>query len=102
MVGDKDATGEEAQVQVHQDLHMYATELSPTKCLDFDVREGRQAYVLVLEGDVTINKARLSARDACEVKGPLKLDFAAGAEGAHVLLYEMALSSDARADAVLP
>ena len=102
MVGDKDAAGEEAQVQVHQDMHMYATELSPTKCLDFVLREGRQAYVLVLEGDITVNKAQLSARDACEVKGPLTLDFAAGAEGAHVLLYEMALSSDGRADAVLP
>ena len=102
MVGDADAAGEDAQVQIHQDMHMFATELGPTKCLDFDVREGRQAYVLVLEGDVTINKAQLSARDACEVKGPLKLDFAAGSEGAHVLLYEMALSSDGRADAVLP
>ena len=81
---------------------MYATELSPGKCLEYAVRDGRQAYVLVLEGDVTINKAQLSARDACEVKGPLKLDVAAGAEGAHVLLYEMAKSSDARADAVLP
>ena len=102
MVGDAGAAGEEAQVQIQQDLHMFATELSSGKCLDFDVREGRQAYVLVLEGDVTVNKAHLSARDACEVKGPLKLDFAAGAEGAHVLLYEMAQSSDGRADAVLP
>ena len=102
MVGDAGAAGEEAQVQVQQDLHMYATELSPTKCLEFVVKDGRQAYVLVLEGDVTINKAQLSARDACEVKGPLKLDFAAGSEGAHVLLYEMAQSSDGLADAVLP
>ena len=102
MVGDAGAAGEEAQVQIQQDLHMYAAELSPTKCLDFELREGRQAYVLVLEGGVTINNAQLSARDACEIKGPLRLDFAAGAAGAHVLLYEMALSSDGRADAVLP
>lgn len=92
MVGDADAAGD-ARVRIHQDLHMYATELSPTKCVDFDLGTDRQAYVLVLEGDVTINKAQLSARDACEVKGPLKLDFSAGAAGAHVLVYEMALSS---------
>ena len=70
------------------------TEMGPIK------RGSRFIYVTSVP--YTVNKAQLSARDACEVKGPLKLDFAAGAEGAHVLLYEMALSSDGRADAVLP
>ena len=102
MVGDKDAAGEEAQVQIHQDMHMFATELGPTKCLDFDVREGRRPTCSFWKATSrsTRRGSRRGTRARSRARSRLILPRAPRART--LLLYEMALSSDGRADAVLP
>ena len=51
---------------------MYVAELDPGIELQFEVREGWQAYVVCMEGGVTANgSATLNAKDALEVKGKI-------------------------------
>jgi len=73
---------------------MYVTELDQAKSLDLDLGAGRQAYVLCMEGSVSVTgphgETRLDRHDAAEAVGPSKMTFTgADAEAAHVLVVEM-------------
>ena len=104
LVGDAADASDDAPVKVEQDVSVSATELSPGKCLDLRLGAARQAYLLAVEGAVTLasekTTASLTTHDAAELKGPLSLELSAGAAGAHLLIFEMAATGDGRADAV--
>ena len=77
-----------APVRIHQDVNLYAAELLDGKLLEFDVRPGRQAYLVLVEGEAEVNGVPLSERDAMEiVLEKLKI---AAKPYAHILLFEMA------------
>lgn len=92
-------------VQVHQDIHMYVSELSSSddgvaKSLPhFDLREGRMAYLLCIEGSIKLAPAgseeastSLSQHDAVEIHGGgafSVVNSGVGGESAHVLVFEM-------------
>merc|ERR1719491_145137 len=85
----------QAPVQINQDCNMFVTELSPnTAAPPFELREGRQAYMLCLEGTVAMNgsgqEPSLRRHDAAQLKGPIALELNAGTEGAYALIVEMA------------
>ena len=67
-----------------------------------DLRAGRQAYVLCVEGSCELSGGvALGRHDAAEVtgSGSLTVKPAAGSQGgAHVLVVEMAHSGDGRTD----
>ncbi len=71
---------------------MYVTELEKGKSVQLTVQDNRQAYVLCIEGKVTVNgQETLEERDAMEVKGTT-LDFVTSQEsGSHLLVVEMPL-----------
>lgn len=79
--------GGETPVQLHQDANMYAAELEAGQPLAFDVGEGRQLYVKVMEGVVRVNGVVLAQGDAAEVTDESLL-FSADAY-AHLLTVEM-------------
>jgi len=86
-----------APVQINQDCNMFVTELSSdASAPSFDLRDGRQAYVLCMEGTAAIRgdeggkQVLLRRHDAAEIVGGKVLDLVAGPEGAFVLLVEMA------------
>jgi len=85
-------------IQINQDCNVFATELTPgTSAPLFDLQQGRQAYMLCVEGEASIGaEEQLRAHDAAELKGPLALEAVAGNRGALVLLFEMAMSPDQR------
>lgn len=56
-----------APVTVHQDVHLYATELDAARELPLRVAVGRQAYLLQVEGSSSVNGVELDERDALEV-----------------------------------
>lgn len=83
-------SGEEgtAPVKIHQDALIYATWLEAGKELIYRLPEGRQAYLIQIEGESSVNETtRLAARDAAEIS--------AGAIGvraetdSHLLLFDM-------------
>ena len=67
---------------------MYVTELDNGFTLDFELGSDRQAYMKVMEGEVSINDFVCREGDAAEIKDEnitLK-----GVAHAHVLMVEMA------------
>lgn len=78
----------EAPIRVHQDINAYATILSEGRSLDFKVGQGRQAYMVLIEGAATVNGVTLQQRDALEI---IEEDVVITAQdSAHVLVIEMA------------
>lgn len=76
-----------APVRIHQDTNIFVTEISKGKSLEFDVSEGRQAYLVLIEGKADINGLSLTACDAMEITE--ELITIAAVEPAHVLILEM-------------
>eukprot|EP00747_Dinoflagellata_sp_TGD_P181566 gnl/TRDRNA2_/TRDRNA2_35445_c0_seq1.p1 gnl/TRDRNA2_/TRDRNA2_35445_c0~~gnl/TRDRNA2_/TRDRNA2_35445_c0_seq1.p1 ORF type:complete len:296 (-),score=47.03 gnl/TRDRNA2_/TRDRNA2_35445_c0_seq1:124-1011(-) len=87
-----DAAGKvKADVQINQDCNMFVTELSPGSAAPpFNIQDGRQVYMLCLEGSASMGGQEIRRHDAAKIDGGLSLDLLAGQEGAYVLLVEMA------------
>jgi quercetin 2,3-dioxygenase len=56
-----------APIKVNQDVNFYALELDADKEITFPVKEGRQAYLVQIEGSSFINNVNLAERDALEI-----------------------------------
>jgi len=97
-----DASGSaKTPVQISQDCNVFVAELSRGASPGtFELEPGRQAYVLCVEGEASLegDAAGLRRHDAAELKGPLSLRWTAGSTGAMLLLFEMAHTEDGRAD----
>ena len=56
-----------APVKINQDVNFYSLELEKDREINFQVGAGRQAYLVQIEGNSTINGLSLDARDALEI-----------------------------------
>jgi redox-sensitive bicupin YhaK (pirin superfamily) len=82
------AGNSEFPIKIHQDVNVYASVVKAGESLDFVVDEGRQAYLILIEGEAEVGGALLKARDAVEITEENVTVKAA--EDAHVLVLEMA------------
>lgn len=100
---------ERAHAQLNADVNLFVAELDGSAPLEFDVKPDRQAYVLCIEGGVSIAHAKgleLARHEALTVSGAAKLEFEALATGAddaaekhaHLLIVEMASTSNSGSD----
>jgi redox-sensitive bicupin YhaK (pirin superfamily) len=77
-----------APIKIHADINMYAAMLSKGKQIEFEVRSDRQAYLVLLEGEASVNGVNMNMRDALEI---VKEDITITAEkDSHFLIIEMA------------
>ena len=77
----------DAPIKVNQDVNFYVTEIEAGKEMEFEVKEGRQAYVVQIEGKSEINSTAMNPRDGLETIGEsLKI---AALEKSHILVIEM-------------
>jgi redox-sensitive bicupin YhaK (pirin superfamily) len=77
----------DAPIKINQDVNVYAIELDKDKVLSFPVNEGRQAYMVQIEGNSTVNQISLNTRDAMEI---IEEDILIKAnETSHILILEM-------------
>jgi len=84
MVSDKEG---DAPIIVNQDVNFYALELEEGKEMSFPVKEGRQAYLVQIEGNSTINDMSLTARDGLEiVEEEIQIQ---SQDTSHILVIEM-------------
>lgn len=106
LVQDKTDSASNAPIKINQDANIYVTEIN-SSAIDFDVKPGRQAYLLCIEGGVSVKasdvaEVSLSAQDAMEARGPATLHLtsasSSGGSKAHLLLVEMALDNSGRRD----
>jgi redox-sensitive bicupin YhaK (pirin superfamily) len=95
VMSDVDSKVMHTPVQINQDCNMYVTELDPnTSAPTVTIAEGRQAYMLVMEGEIALQSGpSLGRHDAAEIYGPVTRDLVAGSEGAFVIYFEMARSN---------
>ncbi|GHH96852.1 pirin family protein [Neobacillus kokaensis] len=76
-----------APIKINQDVNVYALELDKGNDISFPVGEGRQAYMVQVEGKSTVNTMELNQRDALEI---LEEDIHISAtEPAHIVILEM-------------
>lgn len=80
-------------VRLHQDANVFVSEAEAGQAFTLSLGVARQAYLLCIEGDLQVNDAALSARDAAELRAAsatLPLTLRAGPSGSHFMLIEMA------------
>jgi redox-sensitive bicupin YhaK (pirin superfamily) len=58
-----------APIKIHSDINMYASILPAGKSIDFQVAKDRQAYLMLIEGNITVKDIKLNMRDALEITG---------------------------------
>ena len=96
LVSDVADTSASTPVEINQDVDGHAAELDLGETVTFDLAEGRQAYLLCIEGSIKVNGKKLSKYDACEITkgGQLEIE-ATGVEDtengqvAHFLMFSM-------------
>jgi quercetin 2,3-dioxygenase len=77
----------DAPIKIHQDANLYSLELEKGKEISFPVKEGRQAYLVQIEGTSVINNIELSDRDGMEI---IEENISIQAvETTHILIIEM-------------
>ena len=76
-----------APIEIHQDANLYSLTLEKGKEITFSVDEGRQAYLVQIEGSGVVNGETLVMRDAAEItEEDIHIQ---AAETAHYLVIEM-------------
>lgn len=76
-----------APIKINQDINVYSLELDKGKEINFQVNEGRQAYLVQIEGGSIINDIELNNRDGMEI---VEEDILIKAkETSHILILEM-------------
>ncbi|MDB1942214.1 pirin family protein [Clostridium tertium] len=77
----------DAAIKINQDANFYVLEIDEGKEIDFQVGSNRQAYLVQIEGNSTINNLELNERDALEI---VEEDILIKADKkSHVLVIEM-------------
>lgn len=114
MVSDT-VTDNDVPIKINQDANIYVTEVDPNTTVTFNLQEGRQAYLLCIEGasSVSVNDNDpiiLDRHEAAEVYGGGSIratpveptiktsETVPGTIGSHLLLVEMALTGKGRSD----
>lgn len=61
------AAAASAPIKIHADVNVFAAFLPQGNTIDLKVAQGRQAYLVLLEGQATVNNIKLNMRDALEI-----------------------------------
>lgn len=81
-------------IKINQDANIFVSEIEPGKIVNIEIKEGRQAYLLCIEGDGLVqgktSSIQISRHDAAEIVGPQQLSFSSQTDNkAHFLIVEM-------------
>ncbi len=77
----------DAPIKINQDVNIYSLELDQGKDITHQVKEGRQAYLVQVEGTSVINDIELTERDGMEIIEEKIL--IRSVETSHILIIEM-------------
>jgi len=100
LVGDVEDTTSTAPAKIHQDCNIFVADQTPDAVtpLTFTVKPGRQAYVLVITGPVSISTSAtngeiLHTYESGATKGPATLVFSQQQAKTNLLIVEMAATA---------
>jgi redox-sensitive bicupin YhaK (pirin superfamily) len=81
--------GSEGSVRIHQDAKIYASLLDQDTVLDFQLANGRGAWLQVADGSVSLNDINLKQGDGAAITSESNLKIVA-AQTAEILLFDLA------------
>ena len=81
--------GRDGSVTVHQDADLYGSVLGEGERVAHTLSPGRQAWVQVARGGVTVNGTRLEQGDGAAISAEEKLEIAGTAAGSEILLFDL-------------
>jgi hypothetical protein len=88
LVGSRD--GREGSVIIHQDVNLYAAILDSDKTLNHTLESGRQVWLQVARGTLTVNGERVTAGDGVAITQAGQLDLHSTASDTEFLLFDLA------------
>ncbi len=88
LVGSRD--GRDGSVTIHQDLNLYAANLSAPETVTQAIAPGRVAWVHVARGAVNLNGHDLTAGDGAAVSDEAMLTLTGSGDDSEVLVFDMA------------
>jgi redox-sensitive bicupin YhaK (pirin superfamily) len=77
----------DAPIKIHQDINLYAAIISESNTMEFEVAIGRQAYLVLIEGNADINGINFVQKDGAEITEE-KLTIKSKAQS-HLIIIEM-------------
>ena len=80
--------GREGSVTIHQDASLHASLLDGSDQVTHPLASGRNAYVHVVRGEVTVNGVALSTGDALKISGESAVTLA-DADATEILLFDL-------------
>ncbi len=80
--------GDDGSLRIHQDTRVYATLLDGEEHATLPLAHGRQAYVHVARGKLSVNGEPLAAGDAAKISDSVHLELSAGSQ-AEVLVFDL-------------
>ena len=89
IVSSKDS---DAKIQLYQDANIFVSELNANKTLEYELKENRQLYFVLIEGSLELNEILLSDGDAMEVTEEQLIKMSA-LKDSHFLFIEMKAAS---------
>jgi quercetin 2,3-dioxygenase len=85
-----------SKIHINQDCNLYVAEIDAGKTLSFDLMNGRQGYMICVEGTASVNGIELQRHEACEVFGngekSLVVEGKNADEKSHLMLFEMTVN----------
>ncbi|NJN21759.1 MAG: pirin family protein [Leptolyngbya sp. RL_3_1] len=88
LVGSRD--GREGSVTIHQDVNLYATRLHQGESVTQPLAPGRQVWVHLAKGAITLNGQTLTAGDSAAVTAEAALTLTGASDDAEALLFDLA------------
>lgn len=81
--------GRDNSVSLNQDVDMYVGLLNGNEAISYEISHGRNLWIHIARGNVTVNDYQLSAGDGVAITDLEKLDFEKG-NHAEILVFDMA------------
>ena len=77
-----------APVRIRQDMELSVVSLTPGQEISYPLTQGRQAYLIQIEGSGAVNGHAMAEQDAAEVTGEAELSLRAE-DPSHYILFDM-------------
>lgn len=80
--------GRHGSAQIHQDINLYTTRLTEGGNMNFDILEGRHAWVQLVNGAVEVNGVHMASGDGLAVSKENRLQFT-GEQESELLIFDL-------------
>lgn len=88
LIGSRD--GRDGSVTIHQDVSLYSAKLDADTKVNYQLAEGRKAWLQVVRGSARLNEEPLSVGDGAAISDLSSLDLVAGENNTEILLFDLA------------